>query len=100
MTDWLDLRLSYVYDESPIPGETIGYELPDSNRQVFGIGLGFYRNNWLLDLSYNHLIMKDRTIAARPGEGILDSEIQDGMAYIAGISLGYKFQQNRFFRFS
>ena len=90
VTDWMDLRLSYIYDESPVPDETIGYELPDSDRNIFGIGLGFHKNNWWLDLSYNHLLFSDREIAARPIDGVLASEVQDGMAYIAGISFGYK----------
>ena len=90
VTDWMDVRLSYIYDESPVPDETIGYELPDSDRNIFGIGLGFHKNNWWLDLSYNHLLFSDREIAARPNEGVLASEVQDGMAYIAGISFGYK----------
>ena len=90
VTDWMDLRLSYIYDETPVPDETIGYELPDSDRNIFGIGLGFHKNNWWLDLSYNHLLFSDRQIAARPNDGVLASEVQDGMAYIAGISFGYK----------
>lgn len=91
LTDWMDLRLSYIYDESPIPGETIGYELPDSDRQVFGIGLGFHKNNWNLDLSYNHLLFKDRDITGRALDFVLPSQVEDGFAYIAGVSLGYKF---------
>ncbi len=26
VTDWMDLRFSYIYDESPIPDETIGFD--------------------------------------------------------------------------
>lgn len=91
VTDWLDLRLSYIFDQTPVPDETIGYELPDSNRMVFGVGLGFHANNWTVDLSYNYLTMAKRDIAARPADGVLASSLNDAMCNIVGLSVGYKF---------
>ena len=90
-TDWMDVRLSYIYDESPVPDGTIDYLLPDNDRNIFGGGLGFHKYNFTLDFSFNYLIINDRDIAARPADGILASHVSGGKAYIYGMELGYKF---------
>ncbi|MEN6466783.1 MAG: OmpP1/FadL family transporter [Syntrophaceae bacterium] len=96
-TDWLDLRLSYVYDQSPIPDTTIDYILPDSDRNVFGIGVGFHGKSWTLDASFNYLIFNDRNIAARTiaqgntADFMPRSEVRNGDCLLYGLSFGYKF---------
>lgn len=96
VTNWMDLRLSYVYDQSPIPDGTLDFILPDSDRNVFGIGLGFHGKSWTLDASFNYLIFNDRDIAPRTvAQGSLDfvprSEIRNGDCLLYGLSFGYKF---------
>jgi len=96
-TDWMDLRLSYVYDQSPVPDGTIDYILPDSDRNVFGIGVGFHGKSWNLDASFNYLIFNDRNIAPRTiAQGNLTdfvprSEVRNGDCLLYGLSFGYKF---------
>jgi long-subunit fatty acid transport protein len=70
-------------------GRNHWHELPDSDRNILAL-VSVSINNWWLDLSYNHLLFSDREIAARPNDGVLASNVQDGMAYIAGLSFGYK----------
>ncbi len=91
VTDWMDIRLSYIYDQSPVPDATIDYLLPDNDRNIFGGGLGFHKYNFTLDFSFNYLIINDRDIAANATEGILASHVSGGKAYIYGVELGYKF---------
>lgn len=95
-TDWMDLRLSYVYDQSPIPDQTIDFILPDSDRNVFGIGVGFHGKSWTLDASFNYLIFNDRNIAPRTlaqgsGDFVPRSEVRNGDCLLYGLSFGYKF---------
>jgi long-chain fatty acid transport protein len=91
--DWLALRASYVYDETPIDGDLADYLLPTSDRDIFGVGAGFtVTENLAIDVNYSLLIQNDRTIASRQIEdGVLASETEDGAANLFGISFSYKF---------
>jgi long-chain fatty acid transport protein len=91
VTDWMDLRLSYIYDESPVPDDTIDYLLPDSDRHIFGAGLGFHKGNLSLDLSYNYLFFKDRHITARANDFVYESDVESAGCHIYAMQIGYKF---------
>jgi long-chain fatty acid transport protein len=88
---WMDVRLGYVYDESPVPDDTIDYMVPANDRHLLNGGLGFHWDNWTVDLNYTYLIITDRDIDARPKEGVLEGEINDGRAHMLGVSVGYTF---------
>ncbi|MDO9581770.1 MAG: OmpP1/FadL family transporter [Desulfomicrobium sp.] len=88
--DWLDVRLGYVWDQSPAKDSTIDYLLPDSDRHMFSGGLGFHKDNWGLDMSYSFLMFEDRDIKGRD-DGVLDGKVKDAHAHIAGLSFTYKF---------
>lgn len=89
--DWLDLRLGYVYDNTPVPDETIDYLLPDSDRQIFSTGLGFHKDNWAVDVNYSYLLFADRDIDGRAADSVYDGEVNDADCHIAGVSFTYKF---------
>ena len=89
--DWLDLRLGYVYDNTPVPDETIDYLLPDSDRQIFSTGLGFHKDNWAVDVNYSYLLFADRDIDGRAADFVYDGEVNDADCHIAGLSFTYKF---------
>ncbi len=89
--DWLDLRLGYVHDDSPIPGETADYLLPTNDRHLYSIGCGILLGRWTVDLSYTYLDMKGRSVSARPGDGVLDSRFKDSDAHLIGSSVSYRF---------
>ncbi|MBI9111341.1 OmpP1/FadL family transporter [Maridesulfovibrio ferrireducens] len=87
----LALRVGYVYDQSPIREGYEDYMLPSNDRQIVSTGLGYKFDNFVVDVSYMYLWMKDRTIAARPGTGVLDTKTANGLTHIVGLSLGYNF---------
>lgn len=89
--DWLDLRVGYVYDQEPVPDETIDYMVPANDRQIFCVGTGFHWDNWTVDLSYNYLMIMDRDIEGRTGSGVLGGDIDNADAHMVGVSVGYKF---------
>lgn len=89
--DWLDLRLGYVYDNTPVPDDTIDYLLPDSDRQIFSTGLGFHKDNWAVDVNYSYLLFADRDIDGRAEDKVYDGEVNDADGHIAGVSFTYKF---------
>jgi len=89
--DWLDLRLGYVYDNTPVPDDTIDYLLPDSDRQIFSTGLGFHKDNWAVDVNYSYLLFADRDIDGRAEDYVYDGEVKNADCHIAGVSFTYKF---------
>jgi long-chain fatty acid transport protein len=90
-TDWLDLRLGYVFDESPIPDETADYLVPANDRHLYNIGCGMHWDEWILDLSYTYLYIESRSVKARLDDGIWDSKFEDGHTHLFGVSLSYRF---------
>jgi len=89
--DWLDLRIGYVWDNSPIPDETADYLVPANDRYLCNVGCGLHWGPWSVDLSYSYMDMKTRSVNARPQDGVLDSKYEDGHGHFIGSTLGYKF---------
>ncbi len=85
-------RFGYTYDQSPIPDDTIDYQLPMSDRQLFSLGFGYTKNDRTWDFAYTYLMADDRTIAARPGDGIPNDTRTSNMdANIIVISYSVRF---------
>ena len=92
VNDTFNLMWGVVYDESPVPDETISYLLPTNDRLLLNLGFGKNIGEWLFEMSYNYLSIQDRTIAQRQlEEGVLASEVEDGGAHLLGFSLSRKF---------
>ena len=89
--DWLDVRLGYVHDESPIPSETADYLVPANDRNLYSLGCGIRVGLWTVDLSYTYLNIESRSVSARPEDGVLDSRFKDGHAHLIGSSVSYNF---------
>ncbi|MCX5896354.1 MAG: OmpP1/FadL family transporter [Proteobacteria bacterium] len=91
LTEWVDARLGYVYDNEPIPGGTADYLVPADDRQLFSFGFGFHIQKVTADISYTYLLSKDRNIDKRQADGVLDGRIHDSICHLFGITIGYKF---------
>ncbi|MEG6549624.1 OmpP1/FadL family transporter [Desulfocurvibacter africanus] len=97
LTDWLDLRASYVFDESPIPDGYADYMVPANDRHMFGIGTGFHiTENLDVDLAYNYLHITERKFnptAEQADEGVAGSSntFKNGHAHMYALSVGYRF---------
>ena len=91
--DWLALRASYIYDQSPIDDEYADYLLPTSNRNILGIGAGLrFGEAWSIDVSYSYLMIDDRDYANRQIEaGVLAGGTSNSDAHIVGLDLKYSF---------
>ena len=89
----LTLMAGYVYDNSPVPNKTIGFELPDTDSQAVSLG-GRYKINESIDIGLSALysIHESRTITAADGnDNGLVGEFSDGNVLIVSAGLGYKF---------
>ncbi|MDK2921325.1 MAG: long-chain fatty acid transport protein [Desulfonauticus sp.] len=91
LNEMVDLRASYIYDQSPIPDEHVDYILPANNRHIFGLGTGFKLDKWTIDLSYNYLMYEDRDVDGRTSDHVYDGKFKDGNAHLVGVSVGYSF---------
>ncbi|MGV8074887.1 MAG: OmpP1/FadL family transporter [Syntrophobacteraceae bacterium] len=90
-TDLLDLRAGYIFDQEAIRDRYVDYVVPLNNRHFFSFGPGFHFGKWNVDFSYTYILAEDRDVAARPGDGILDSKFKSANAQLLGASVGYKF---------
>ena len=91
LTEMIDLRLGYAYDNEPIPAGGVDYLVPSYDRQLFSCGFGLHWGPWSTDFSYTYLRSKNRNFEARPVDGVPKSRLHDGDAYIIGAGIGYKF---------
>ena len=85
-TDALVLRAGYSFIETPVPNSTITPILPDADRHVIGLGVGYTLEGHTLDLSYAFSIYKDRkgSNIAYPGDYDIDSNL-------VGLTYSYSF---------
>ena len=90
LTDVWALRAGYIYDETPDPDAHVDYIVPGNDRNLVSLGVGYQKGDFSCDLSYTYLMIKDRDVSARPEEGVLPGEFNDGDAHLIGVSLGYK----------
>lgn len=92
-TDILALRVGYLYDESPIPSDTIDYAMPSTDRHMLTTGLGYKIGQWTVDCHYGFItLIGERDIDTRAAEGIIvDSTIKSVYVHQLGFSLAYMF---------
>ncbi len=86
--DELTLMAGAVYDESPVPDETIGFELPDSNSLSVSLGMRYQINEKVnIGVSALYSMRESRTVS----NDDVDGEFSNSNVLIASIGLGYKF---------
>ncbi len=52
--DWMTLRAGVSYETSPMNHKYAEYLLPTDGRFNYGVGVGFHKDNWAIDLAYNY----------------------------------------------
>jgi long-chain fatty acid transport protein len=77
-----------VYDETPVPEKTIGFELPDSNSFAVSLG-GRYKidKRWDVGVSALYSMRQSRDVK----NSSLDGEFSGGNVLIVSSGIGYKF---------
>jgi long-chain fatty acid transport protein len=72
-------RAGYIYSENTVPNNTFSPTLPDSDRHVFSVGIGFTQSRFKIDAMYQYSLSTDRTVTGSPdanfdGTGDLDGK--------------------------
>lgn len=91
LTELIDLRLGYVYDQIPDRDKYADYMTPTNDRHIITSGIGFSWDQASLDLSYSYLWFTNRSIDARFDEGVQESRFKDGHTHIGSVSFSYRF---------
>lgn len=82
-----ELRLGYVYDETPQPETAVGPLLPDANRNGFTIGYGFQGNRMSTDLALMYLPFDTREVEESMNDFLGTYDIT---AWLFGATFGWK----------
>jgi len=86
--DTLTLMAGLVYDQTPVPDETLSFELPDSNSIAVSIG-GRYAINKQIDVGLAALYsMREKRDATNTS---LDGEFSNSNVLLVSAGVGYKF---------
>ncbi len=80
--------VGYAHDETPVPDESIGYELPNSDANIFSLG-GKYRINDAIEIGLAGLmaVYEDRDVHNR----VLQGEFSNSKSYLISANLEYRF---------
>ena len=95
LNEFLDLRAGIVYDDGPIPDETLDPLLPSGDRWLYTVGFGVHYEKWTVDLAYNYLNDESRSWDNESGDagppGRLTGRFKDVAAHIFGLNVSYRF---------
>jgi long-chain fatty acid transport protein len=92
--DWkatpeVTLRAGYIFLQSPVPDETFSPTIPDADRHVVSVGLGYTRANHKVDFAYGYTIFPDREIASNQNPAY--NGTYETSSHLLSLSYGYSF---------
>jgi len=72
-----EIRFGALFDENPIPDDTLRPSIPDGDRWSVTLGYGYEGENWAIDAYYMPLFFEDRN-ASDGLEGLSPTGVVDG----------------------
>jgi len=91
----ISLRGGFMYEECPIPDETVGPAGYQGDNLLYNIGLGSMIGPFYCDFFFTYVHTKDRTwnndLGNVPGGGPISGEFSDYNTFIFGSNITYKF---------
>ncbi len=83
---WLPVRIGFVFDQSPVPETTLSPDLPDGDRYIFNLGVGYRWRGLSVDLAYMYLATGE--VPTAKSNALVGT--YEASAHLLGLSLGYK----------
>lgn len=95
VNDTLTLMGGFAYDETPVPSENIGFELPDSDAWIYSLGAQ-YKVTEKMDIGIAALYdyKESRRATTSPDATnvvVIDGEFKDAAALLITVGLNYRF---------
>ncbi len=94
-TDKLAFRLGYLRDNHAVPDQFVEPSLPEGDRNLYSIGIGYKMGNITLDSYYMFLKQDDRTITNSElevnGVPFPFNGTYKGLGHLFGMTIGYSF---------
>ncbi len=83
------LMAGFAYDETPVPEDTLGFELPGSDAWLYSFGAKYRLNEQMeIGMAYLYDYKEDRTVTNATG---IDGEFTDSAAHLVTLGLSYDF---------
>lgn len=90
LNDTWTLMGGFAYDETPVPTETIGFELPDSDAWIYSIGAQ-YKVSDKMDVGVAALYDYKESRTAQDEKGFIDGEFTNASALLISVGMNYRF---------
>jgi long-chain fatty acid transport protein len=91
-TDIVTLMAGFAYDETPVPENNLGFELPDSNAYLFSLGARFKVTPKMdLGLGVLYDLKTERTVNDPANTSGINGKFTDASAFLFSAGLTYKF---------
>ncbi|MDD4505269.1 MAG: porin [Sulfurospirillaceae bacterium] len=93
-SDALKLMAGFAIDKTPVPSNTLGFELPDSDAKLYSVGFEYkISQNMKMGLAYLYDDKDSRTVTNRSGTNTTApyGTFTDASAHLVTASLKYKF---------
>lgn len=87
-SEMITVMAGFAYDETPVPSETLGFDLPDSDAYLFSVGASF-KLTPQVELGLGCLY--DMKSSRRVNNGTIDGEFKDASAFLVSTGLTYTF---------
>jgi len=88
----INLMLGFVYDGTPVPDQTLGFELPDSDAFIGSIGTRWKVNDEFdLGAAVLYDVKSERTVSAADNDNQIDGTFSGASALMVSVGLGYRF---------
>jgi long-chain fatty acid transport protein len=99
LNKYFDLRAAFLFDESPIPVDTLDPLVPSGDRPVLCLGVGAHFGHVTVDVGYNHVWDQSRRWNNPSGDvnagpfplTRVTGRFQDAYADLFAVNLTYKF---------
>ena len=95
MDNKLTVMMGFAIDETPVPAETIGFELPDSDAKIFSMGFRYQQTE---TFSWGAAFLYDSKDARSLERGVAENPIlanggtfAEGGAFLTTIGMSYEF---------
>ncbi len=93
--DKITMMMGFAIDETPVPSETIGFELPDSDAKIFSMGFRYQQTE---NISWGAAFLYDSKEARSLTPGVAENEVlangggfSEGGAFLTTVGMAYEF---------